>query len=210
MMSGGGPPDLTTLDPPRAPHQHVRRPRRRQSRARRMVIEGSQADPCDPATAVEPSTTFSADTLQGACERLSAGDGLHGLLSRFGGDEARDCRLPLPERLTSPGFLRRHRASLLVVALYALLAVVPGLVISMLAHPARSGSFIRFTDWRELPGALFLYLVLAPVIWTLYLWQPRLIVDVFDGLARGGVVGPSRYGGITADAVLARMAGSLP
>src|SRR5215207_2065746 len=89
-----------------------------------------------------------------------------------------DC--PLPARATSPGFLRRHRASLLVIAIYALLAVVPGLLISMLAHPASNASFIRFTDWRELPGALFLYLVLAPVIWTLYLWQPRLIVEVFD------------------------------
>jgi len=167
-------------------------------------------DPCDPKLAVEPTTIFSADALQGACERLSAGDGLHGLLARFGGDEARDCRLPLPARATSPGFLRRHRASLLVVALYAVLAVVPGLLISMLANPAGTGAFIRFTDWRELPGALFLYLVLAPVIWTLYLWQPRLIVEVFDGLAQGGVVGPARYEGVTADAVLTRLGGSLP
>ncbi len=175
-----------------------------------MVIPGSHDDACDPVQAGAPSTTFSADALQGACERLSAGDGLHALLARFGGDEARDSRLPLPARATSPGFLRRHRASLLVVALYALLAVVPGLLISEIAQPATTGSFIRFTDWRELPGALFLYLVLAPVIWTLYLWQPRLIVEVFDGLAQGGVIGPSRYEGITADAVLERLGGSLP
>ena len=76
--------------------------------------------------------------------------------------------------------------------------------------PPETGRFIRFTDWRELPGALFLYLVLAPVIWTLYLWQPRLIVEVFDGLAQGGVVGPARYEGVPADAVLARLGGSLP
>src|SRR4051812_25082850 len=165
--------DLTSLDP------------RGQSSARepQRAVWDSQDGASDAEPGVEPATTFSADALQGACERLSAGDGLHGLLARFGGDEARDCRLPLPARATSPGFLRRHRASLLVVALYALLAVVPGLLISMLAHPARNESFIRFTDWRELPGALFLYLVLAPVIWTLYLWQPRLIVEVFDGLA---------------------------
>jgi hypothetical protein len=115
----------------------------------------------------------------------------------------------MPERATSPGFLRRHRASLAVVALYALLAVVPGLLISELAHPDRNGAFIRFTDWRELPGALFLYLVLAPVIWTLYLWQPRLIVEVFDGLARGGVIGSARREGVTADAVLGKLGGSL-
>ena len=169
----------------------------------------SEAVPlADPA--VEPSTTFSADALQGACERLSAGDGLHELLARFGGDEARDCRLPMPARATSPGFLRRHRATLLVVALYALLAVVPGLLISAVVPCASSQGFIRFTDWRELPGALFLYLILAPVIWTLYLWQPRLIVDVFDGLARGGVIGPARYAGITADAFMGKVGGSLP
>jgi hypothetical protein len=48
------------------------------------------------------------------------------------------------------------------------------------------------------------------VIWTLYLWQPRLIVDVFDGLAQGGAVGPPRRPGIVADAVLGRLGGSLP
>src|SRR5215210_1690166 len=210
MMSDGDPPALSAFDPNGGRRQRRRPPGHRQSRTQRMVIPGSHASSCDPAQAVEPSTTFSADALQGACERLSAGDGLHALLARFGGDEARDCRLPLPARATSPGFLRRHRASLLVVAIYALLAVLPGLLISTLAYPARHESFIRFTDWRELPGALFLYLVLAPVIWTLYLWQPRLIVDVFDGLAQGGVVGPSRYEGVTADAVLARLGGSLP
>src|SRR5215211_3623095 len=200
MMLRGDLADLTSLDP------RGRLP----DGGRNTPVTGSPDDTCNPVTVVEPFTTFSADALQGACERLSAGDGLHGLLARFGGDEARDCRLPLPARATSPGFLRRHRASLLVVALYALLAVVPGLLISMLAHPARNETFIRFTDWRELPGALFLYLVLAPVIWTLYLWQPRLIVEVFDGLASGGVVGPSRFEGVTADAVLARLGGSLP
>jgi hypothetical protein len=193
-------PDLTALDLRRA----------RLTADRLTPDGGSWDDTHDPEPGVEPSTTFSADALQGACERLSAGDGLYRFLARFGGDEARDCRLPLPARATSPGFLRRHRASLLVVALYALLAVVPGLLISELMQPATTGAFIRFTDWRELPGALFLYLVLAPVIWTLYLWQPRLIVDVFDGLARGGVVGPARYEGVTADAVLERMGGSLP
>src|ERR671913_1777507 len=179
MMLRGDLADLASFDPRgQAPDGE-----------RNTPVGGSQGDTCEPATAVEPFTTFSANALQGACERLSAGDGLHGLLARFGGDEARDCRLPLPARATSPGFLRRHRASLLVVALYALLAVVPGLLISEFANPVSDGGFIRFTDWRELPGALFLYLVLAPVIWTLYLWQPRLSGEVFDGLAQGGVVG---------------------
>ena len=200
MMPRGDLADLTSLEP------------RGQSSARepQQPVWDSQDGASDTEPGVEPATTFSANALQGACERLSAGDGLLGLLVRFGGDEARDCRLPLPARATSPGFLRRHRASLLVVGLYALLAVAPGLFISKLAHPAGNGSFIRFTDWRELPGALFLYLILAPVIWTLYLWQPRLIVEVFDGLAQGGVVGPARYEGVPADTVLARLGGSLP
>src|ERR671910_632541 len=207
MTSRSDPPDRTTLDTQDPRRQDLRSP----GRTPELIDSpGSLDDTCDPGPEVEPYTTVSADALQGACERLSAGDGLHGLLARFGGDEARDCRLPLPARATSPGFLRRHRASLLVVALYALLAVVPGLLISEFGEPAQNESFIRFTDWRELPGALFLYLVLAPVIWTLYLWQPRLIVDVFDGLAQGGVVGPSRYAGIPADAVLARLGGNLP
>src|ERR671910_57827 len=191
MRPLGDVPEIPVRDLRRPPRRPLRQHDRQELRAHGATDRGAQGNAYDPEPEVEPYTIFSANALQGACERLSAGDGLHGLLARFGGDEARDCRLPLPARATSPGFLRRHRAS-------------------MLAHPARNESFIRFTDWRELPGALFLYLVLAPVIWTLYLWQPRLIVEVFDGLARGGVVGPSRYEGVTADAVLARLAGSLP
>jgi hypothetical protein len=96
-----------------------------------------------------------------------------------------------------------------VVALYALLAVMPGLLISEVVHSTGGRGFVQFTDWRELPGALFLYLILAPVIWTLYLWQPRLIVDVFDGLARGGVIEAARCKDITADAFMAKLGGSL-
>ena len=57
-------------------------------------------------------------------------------------------------------------------------------------------------ETREHRGALFLYLVLPSVIWTLYLWQPRLIVEVFDGLARQGVVGSAHFEGVPADAVM--------
>jgi hypothetical protein len=164
----------------------------------------------DAEPMVEPITTFSRDALEGACERLRVGDPLHGMLARIGGDEVRDCGLPRPASFTSPGFLRRFRASLVVVLLYALLAVMPGLLITLAGERVSDQEFIHFTDWRELPGALFLYLLLAPVIWTLYLWQPRLIVDVFDGLAQGGVVGPSRAGFLRADAVLGKLGGSLP
>ena len=109
MTLRGDPEDLAVLD------SRGMRLRGRQSHAERTVVRGLQGDVCDPEPAVEPSTTFSVDALQGACERLSAGDALHGFLARFGGDEARDCRLPLPAHATSPGFLRRHRASLLGV-----------------------------------------------------------------------------------------------
>src|SRR5215211_5064905 len=143
MRPLGDVPDI----PVRDLHGLPRRPRRpddcQESRAAVASDQAVQAETSEPELTIEPTTIFSADALQGACERLSAGDGLHGLLSRFGGDEARDCRLPLPARATSPGFLRRHRASLLVVALYAVLAVVPGLLISMLGHSVSKESFIR-------------------------------------------------------------------
>ena len=88
-----------------------------------------------------------------------------------------------------------------------MLGVVPGLLVSLNDSRFASRDFIKFTDWRELPGALFLYLVLAPVIWTFYLWQPRLILEVFDGLARSGAIGPARRHDISADAVLRRIGG---
>jgi hypothetical protein len=138
----GDVPDIPVRDLHGLPRHPLRRDDRQKSRATIAPDQVERAEACAPESEVEPYTIFSANALQGACERLSAGDGLHGLLARFGGDEARDCRLPLPARATSPGFLRRHRASLLVVALYALLAVVPGLLISMLAHPAGNASFI--------------------------------------------------------------------
>ena len=153
---------------------------------------------------------FTASDLQRACEQLSAGDRLHGLLARIGGDEASNCGLPRPAHLTSPGFLRRHRASLLAIALYALLAVGPGLLVSALGQRLTDQSFVKLWDWRELAGAVFLYLVLAPVLWTFYLWQPRLIVDVFDGLSRSGVIGPPRESRVSPETFLRGVGATLP
>jgi hypothetical protein len=161
------------------------------------------------ASPVEPVTVFSTDELQRASERLTRGDGLHRLLARIGGDEARDASVPLPPSLVSPGVLRRHRASFATVAIYFFLAVTPGFILSINAERSGDHSFIRLTDWRELPGALVLYLVLAPVIWTFYLWQPRLILEVFDGLARSGAIGPARKAGVTADGVLRSIGASF-
>jgi hypothetical protein len=152
---------------------------------------------------------FSPAELQAARERLTVGDGLHQLLAWIGGDEASDSRLPLAAPLTAPGFLRRHRASLATVLLYLGLAVMPGLLISTLDDRFAPTTFVQFTDWREFPGALFLYLVLAPVLWTFYLWQPRLIVEVFDGLARSGAIGLARRPDITADDALRRIGRSF-
>ena len=127
------------------------------------------------------------------------------MLARIGGDEASDSSLPIPAGLAAPGFLRRHRASVWTVVLYLTLVVVPGFVISMIGAELTTREFIQLTDWRELPGALFLYLVLAPVIWTFYLWQPRLIIEVFDGLARSGAIGEARHPDATPDNVLQTM-----
>jgi hypothetical protein len=153
---------------------------------------------------IEPTTVFSPEELQQARERLTAGDGLHRLLAHIGGDEASDSSLPLPT-LGAPGFLRRHRASVVTVVLYLTLVVAPGLALSVFGDSLTTREFVKLTDWREMPGALFLYLVLAPVIWTFYLWQPRLIVEVFDGLAQSGAIGPARRAGVAPDLVLRRM-----
>jgi hypothetical protein len=158
---------------------------------------------------IEPTTVFSQQELQAARERLTAGDALHGLLAGIGGDEASDSSLPLPAAIVAPGFFRRHRASVLTVVLYLTLVVVPGLLMSAFGDPLTDREFVRLTDWRELLGSLFLYLVLAPVIWTFYLWQPRLIVDVFAGLAQSGAVGPSRRPDVAADMVLRTMGRSF-
>ena len=179
----------------------LRRPHQRTANARPEAFA---------APSVIPTATFSADELQGACERLRAGDVLHQLLARIGGEEASDCRLPRPASFTAPGFLRRQRATLAVVALYAVLVVAPGFLLSALGARLTDRDFVKLTDGRELPGALFLYLVLAPVLWTFYLWQPRLIVDVFAGLAEGGVIGPARRAGATPDGFLRGMGASLP
>ena len=95
---------------------------------------------------------FAPAELQRAWERLGTGDPVHGLLARIAGDEARDARLPMPAHLASPGALRRHRATLAVVALYALLALLPGLLISVFGGRPTDRDFVKLTDWRELPG----------------------------------------------------------
>jgi hypothetical protein len=116
----------------------------------------------------------------------------------------------MPDHLTSPGALRRNRATLAVIGVYTLLVIVPGVLISGLAARLSDREVVALTDWRELPGALFLYLVLAPVLWTFYLWQPRLIVDVFAGLAEAGVVGEPRYSGVSPDGFLRGVGATLP
>ena len=95
---------------------------------------------------------FAPAELQRAWERLGTGDPVHGLLARIAGDEARDARLPMPAHLASPGALRRHRATLAVVGLYALLALLPGLLISVFGGRLTDREFVKLTDWRELPG----------------------------------------------------------
>lgn len=162
-----------------------------------------------PNAPIEPITVFSLAELQGARERITAGDGLHHLLAWIGGNEASDSSLPLPTRLIAPGSLRRHRASVATVLLYFTLVVVPGLLLSAFGERFTDREFVKLTDWREFSGALFLYLVLAPVLWTFYLWQPRLIVDVFAGLAQSGAIGPARRTGVGADEVLRRVGGSF-
>jgi hypothetical protein len=186
------------------PPVHRRRPRRTAPHRSNGV-----GTPPVPSAVIEPTTVFSTVELQGVRERLTAGDWLQEQLASIGGDEARDSRLPLPPGLTASGFLRRHRASVVAVILYLVLVVIPGMVISLRGEQLTATPFVKLTDWRELPGALFLYLVLAPVLWTFYLWQPRLIVEVFDGLARSGAIGPPRRTDITPDALLRRIGGSL-
>lgn len=93
-------PDIPVRNLHGRPRRSLRRHDRQKSRAHGTLDQGVQTDTWSPAPEVEPHTIFSANALQWACERLSAGDGLHGLLARFGGDEARDCRLPLPARAT--------------------------------------------------------------------------------------------------------------
>jgi hypothetical protein len=188
--------------------RHRRRPREHQLLAQAPMTIKAETDGV-PAAEIQPTNVFSPAELQRARERLDAGDGLHQLLAKIGGEEARDSSLPMPIGLTAPGFFRRHRASIATVFLYLVLVVVPGLIVSAFAERFASSEFVKLTNWRELPGALFLYLVLAPVIWTFYLWQPRLIIEVFDGLARSGAIGPARRSDITADAVLRRIGGSF-
>jgi hypothetical protein len=161
----------------------------------------------DVDTTIEPTTVFSAAELQGARERLTAGDGLHRILARIGGDEATDSTMPLPARLIAPGFLRRHLASVATILLYFTAVVVPGFLLSILGSRWTDREFVKITDWRELSGSLVLYLVLAPVIWTFYLWQPRLIVEVFAGLAKSGAIGSALQTDVAADRVLQRMGG---
>lgn len=170
---------------------------------------GTEWPTTDAGPPIEPTTVFSPEELQRARERLTAGDGLHRLLARVGGSEASDSTLPLPIQIAAPGFFRRHRASVVTVILYFSVVVIPGVVISMFGDRFVSERFVKITDWREFPGALFLYLVLAPVIWTFYLWQPRLIVEVFAGLAKSGAIGSALRDGVAADVVLRQTGGSF-
>lgn len=78
--------------------------------------------------------------------------------------------------------------SVIAFLAYGVLCLGAGFGISVFYQ--RSGyQFVSMLDIRELPQAVFVYLVAAPVIWTLYAGQPRWILQVFEQLVQNGVIG---------------------
>jgi len=79
------------------------------------------------------------------------------------------------------------RVTTLAVCVHAVFCLGGGSAVSF--HYARLGhEFLSIFDLRELPLALFVYLVAAPAIWTLYEGQPRWILQTFSELSSNGVI----------------------
>jgi len=75
--------------------------------------------------------------------------------------------------------------------LYSSVMIGGGSVLSIIYK--RAGvKFLSLFDSRELPVAIFAFLVTAPVIWLFYTWQPRGISEAFHQLYKNGVIGQPR------------------
>lgn len=79
------------------------------------------------------------------------------------------------------------RVVFLAAGAYAVMCLGAGTVISVLYERA-GREFFGILDLRELPVALFVYLVAAPIIWALYGRQPWWILQIFEGLSESGVL----------------------
>lgn len=80
---------------------------------------------------------------------------------------------------------------LFALMLYGLVMIGGGSVISLF-FTQRGIRFLAIFDSRELPIAVFAYLVTAPLVWLFYTWQPRGISGVFQQLYQNDVIGEIR------------------
>lgn len=76
----------------------------------------------------------------------------------------------------------------IALAVYGVVMIGGGSVISAV-YMQLGIRFLSIFDPRELPIAIFAYLVTAPLMWTFYSWQPRGVSDVFHQLYRNDVIG---------------------
>lgn len=79
----------------------------------------------------------------------------------------------------------------LASVLYGLVMIGGGSAISII-YSRQSIKFLSLLDSRELPIAIFAFLITAPVVWLFYTWQPRGISSTFHQLHRNDVIGDPR------------------
>lgn len=102
----------------------------------------------------------------------------------------RDPLINLILRFSHGNFIRTF---LLAFGIYGILCIGGGYLISW--HYEKQGlQFISIFDPRELPLALYGYLLFYPSIWGIYAWQPQGILKVFQLVSQNGVIGQAKYG----------------
>lgn len=80
-----------------------------------------------------------------------------------------------------------HLAAI-ALAVYGVIMIGGGSVISVI-YMQLGIRFLSIFNTKELPIAIFAYLVTAPLMWTFYTWQPRGVSDVFRQLYHNAVIG---------------------
>jgi hypothetical protein len=102
-------------------------------------------------------------------------------------------RDPLAKLLLKVSQQRTLRIALMAFAIYGILGGGGGIAISVLYKRAGQ-QFLSILDSRELLVALFVFLVVVPIVWTFYVWQPSGILGVFHQLSQNGVIGETEQG----------------
>lgn len=99
-----------------------------------------------------------------------------------------DPLLSLIDRLTTK---RVWLVWLAAICIHGFLGIGAGIIISRF-YEIRDREFLSVLDVREMPLAVFILMIVMPLIWALYAWQPKQVIQCINLLHENEVIGEAK------------------